>query len=123
MYGLRVLRKNLQDQHDNVTRFLVIGSEAQALGEAANVTTSLLLTLPDTPGALLEVLAHFERGNINLSKIESRPSKRKAWDYVFFLDMDGRADSPEVAEVLYVLGERCDLVKVLGTYQKADNHE
>ncbi len=123
MYGLRILRKNLQDQQDNVTRFLVVGTQAQTVGEASNVTTSLLMTLPDTPGALLEVLAHFERRSINLSKIESRPSKRKAWDYVFFLDLDGRADSPEVAEVLGVLDERCDLFKVLGTYQKADNHE
>lgn len=123
MYGLSVLRRNLQDHHDNVTRFLVVGKDTQTVGEATNVKTSLLMTLPDTPGALLEILAHFERREINLSKIESRPSKRKAWDYVFFLDFDGRADEPKVVEVLAILGERCDLFKVLGTYQKADNHE
>jgi chorismate mutase/prephenate dehydratase len=123
MYGLTVLRRNLQDHHDNVTRFLVVGKTSQAVGNASNVKTSLLMTLPDTPGALLEVLAHFERRKINLSKIESRPTKRKAWDYVFFLDLDGGGDEPRVAEVLEILGKRCDLFKVLGTYQKADNHE
>ncbi len=122
MYGLNVLRRNLQDHHDNVTRFLVVGKAPQAVGDT-NVKTTLLMTLPDTPGALLEVLAHFERREINLSKIESRPSKRKAWDYVFFLDLDGSAEESDVAEVLSILGERCDLFKVLGTYQKADNHE
>jgi len=123
MYGLTVLRRNLQDHHDNVTRFLVVGKTSQAVGNASNVKTSLLMTLPDTPGALLEVLAHFERRKINLSKIESRPTKRKAWDYVFFLDLDGGGDEPRVAEVLEILAKRCDLFKVLGTYQKADNHE
>ncbi len=123
MYGLSVLRRNVQDHHDNVTRFLVIGRESEDLGGASNVKTSLLMTLPDTPGALLDVLTHFERRQINLSKIESRPSKRKAWDYVFFLDFDGRADAPKVADVLSLLTERCDLFKILGTYQKADNHE
>ncbi|MCP4449575.1 MAG: prephenate dehydratase [Myxococcales bacterium] len=123
MYGLSILRRNLQDHHDNVTRFLVVGREQQDIGPVSNVKTSLLMTLPDTAGALLEVLAHFNSRNINLTKIESRPSKRKAWDYVFFLDLDGRAEDEKVAEVLGVLGDRCDLFKVLGTYQKADNHE
>lgn len=123
MYGLSILRRNLQDHADNVTRFLVVGQEAQALGDATDIKTSILLTLPDTPGALLEVLAHFDKRRINLTKIESRPSKKKAWDYVFFLDLDGRADEERVAEVLAILDERCELFKVLGTYQKADNHE
>lgn len=123
MYGLSVLRRNIQDHHDNVTRFLVVGKAPQDLGDATNIKTSLLMTLPDTPGALLEILAHFERRDINLTKIESRPSKRKAWDYVFFLDLDGRADDPKVSEVLSILNERCDLFKVLGSYQNADNHE
>ncbi len=122
MYGLQVLRRNLQDQADNVTRFLVVGREQQAVG-TQEVKTSLLMTLPDRPGSLLEVLAHFDAHHINLSKIESRPTKRKAWDYVFFLDLDGHRDDPGVAEVIDILGKTCELFKVLGTYRKADVHE
>jgi chorismate mutase/prephenate dehydratase len=126
MYGLNVLRRNLQDHEDNVTRFFVIGRKHNPLpasSEKEEVKTSLLLTLPDKPGALLEILAHFESRDINLCKIESRPTKRKAWDYVFFLDLDGRFDSEPVAEVLAILDKSCELFKVLGSYSKADIHE
>ncbi len=123
MYGLNVLRRNLQDHDGNVTRFLVVGTEAMPVGQSEGVKTSLLLTLPDTAGALLEVLTHFERNSINLTKIESRPTKRKAWDYVFFLDLDGHRDDEPVAEVLKILDSSCGLFKVLGSYRKADTHE
>lgn len=123
MYGLNVLRRNLQDQKDNVTRFLVVGREGVPVGTSDGVKTSLLMTLPDTPGALLNILAHFERKSINLSKIESRPSKRKAWDYIFFLDLDGHQDDEAVAEVIKILDSDCELFKVLGSYRKADTHE
>jgi chorismate mutase/prephenate dehydratase len=123
MYGLNILRRNLQDHDGNVTRFLVIGKEAMPVGNSDGVKTSLLMTLPDKPGALLEILAHFERKSINLTKIESRPTKRKAWDYVFFLDLDGHRDDAAVVEVLSILDKTCDLFKVLGSYRKADNHE
>jgi chorismate mutase/prephenate dehydratase len=123
MYGLSVLRRNLQDHHDNVTRFLVVGRESMPVGESEGVKTSLLMTLPDTPGALLDILTHFKDKSINLSKIESRPSKRKAWDYVFFLDLDGHRDDEAVAEVLSILDKSCELFKVLGSYRKADTHE
>jgi chorismate mutase/prephenate dehydratase len=123
MYGLNVLRRNLQDHQDNVTRFLVVGQEAMPVGDSAGVKTSLLMTLPDKPGALLEILAHFDRKSINLTKIESRPTKRKAWDYVFFLDLDGHRDDEAVAEVLAILAKSCELFKVLGSYRKADTHE
>ena len=79
--------------------------------------------MADRAGALLEVLAHFDRQHINLSKIESRPSKRKAWDYVFFLDLDGHRDNAGVAKVIGILDKTCELLKVLGTYRKADVHE
>ena len=123
MYGLNVWRRNRHDQPDNVTRFLVVGREALPVGQGSNVKTSLLMTLPDTPGALLDVLAHFERKSINLSKIESRPTKRRAWDYVFFLDLDGHCDDAPVAEVVKALSASCKLFKVLGSYSKADIHE
>lgn len=122
MYGLQVLRRGLQDLADNVTRFLVLGRQQESVG-LESVKTSLLMTLPDRPGALLEVLAHFDAANINLSKIESRPTKRKAWDYVFFLDLDGHRDDPKITNVIDLLHKSCGLLKVLGTYRKADVHE
>ncbi len=125
MYGLSILRRGLQDQSASSTRFIVVGREALPVGDSVggDVKTSLLLTLPDQAGALRAVLAHFEKHSINLCKIESRPSKRKAWDYVFFLDLDGHPDEETVSEVLATLDGACELFKVLGSYRKADTHE
>ena len=124
IYGLQVLRQRVQDMEDNLTRFLVVGpSEAGERPGGANQKTSLLLSLPDSPGALLEVLTCVSERGINLSKIESRPSRKRAWDYVFFLDLDGDLSDPAVAEVVAALKGRCDLCKVLGSYNKADVHE
>lgn len=128
MYGLCVWRRNLQSKASELTRFLVIGREKQSLVAAekpahAAMKTSLLLTLPDRAGALREVLAYFENAGINLCKIESRPTKEKAWDYVFFLDLDGHQDDEKVSEALTRLAGSCELFKVLGSYPKADIHE
>lgn len=123
MYGLNVLRRNLQDHSDNITRFLVISREMAPVANEDGVKTSLLMTLPDHPGALLNVLSLFSQASINLSKIESRPTRRKAWDYVFFLDLDGHHNEPKIADVLSSITKTCDLLKVLGSYRKADTHE
>lgn len=120
-YNLRVLRRKLQDQVENVTRFLVLsrGQKLETEGCGDHKTT-LLLTLPDKPGALLSILQRFSEANINLTKIESRPSREKAWDYVFFLDLDGHGESDTIAPILEELASSCQLFKVLGSYRKAD---
>ena len=128
MYGLCVLRRNLQNDLGAVTRFLVVGREGQDVSNLSetvrsSMKTSLLLTLPDKAGALREVLAYFDEQGINLCKIESRPTKEKIWDYVFFLDLDGHQDDDTVSEALSKLAARCELFKVLGSYPKADIHE
>jgi chorismate mutase/prephenate dehydratase len=79
-----------------------------------------LLVLPDTAGALFRVLEPLSAAGINLTKIESRPSRQQAWDYVFFLDLDGHRDEPRVATALAELDSICQLCKVLGSYRKAD---
>jgi chorismate mutase / prephenate dehydratase len=122
LYGLAVLRTRLQDTADNSTRFLVLSRPATdpvapAPGE---YKTTLLLTVADRPGALLDILRPLNQANINLTKIESRPSRRRAWDYVFFLDLDGHALDPAIAPVLAGLAADCQLFKVLGSYRKAD---
>jgi chorismate mutase/prephenate dehydratase len=122
LYGLTVLRERVQDAADNTTRFLAIGRPGE-LGPrvaGADYKTSVLLVLPDTPGSLFHVLGPLSQAGINLSKIESRPSRRRAWDYVFFLDLDGHAVDPAIAPVLAQLAASCQLFKVLGSYRKAD---
>lgn len=121
LYGLQVVRAPIQDLEDNVTRFLVIGR--QPIGAAPGGEgwkTTVLLALADQPGALLGVLGPLSDAGINLTKIESRPSRRRAWDYVFFLDLDGHAGDPAVAAALAKVAESCQLFKVLGSYRTAD---
>jgi chorismate mutase/prephenate dehydratase len=123
MYGLVVLRERVQDAADNTTRFLAIGRPGEPAPRVAGgeYKTSVLLVLPDTPGSLFHVLEPLSDAGINLSKIESRPSRRRAWDYVFFLDLDGHAADPHIAPVLGKLATSCKLFKVLGSYRKADD--
>jgi len=119
VHGLEVLRSEVQDRADNVTRFLVIGSSDRTTGASGNDTTSVLLALPHEPGALYEVLRPLSEAKVNLSKIESRPSPSKAWEYVFFLDLDGHADSAPMKAALDEVAARCPLFEVLGAYRKA----
>jgi len=81
-----------------------------------NDRTSLLFSVSHEPGALYRALEPFYLQKINIGKIESRPSRRKAWEYCFFLDVDGHATDPELQEVLGELGRRCTQVKILGTF-------
>lgn len=118
---LEVLRTKLQDVRDNVTRFLVVTDEAsEAPASSDGYKTTLLLSMPDRAGALFHVIEPLERAGINMTRIESRPSRVKRWDYVFFIDIDGHAADAAVAPVLAQLAEICELCKVLGSYRKAD---
>lgn len=116
LYGLEVARHGIQDQRSNFTRFLVIG-KAQP-GPSGCDRTTLLLRAPDGPGALLGLLRPLADRGINLSRIESHPTRKKAWDYAFFLDLDGHAQDEPVAGALKELGGLCDL-RVLGSYPRA----
>jgi chorismate mutase/prephenate dehydratase len=82
--------------------------------------TSIVLALPDEPGCLFRVLEPLSRAGVNLTKIESRPTRVRAWQYVFFLDLDGHCHDQQIAGVLGELDRLCELVKVLGSYRKAD---
>ncbi len=122
LYGLTVLREKLQDVPENVTRFLVISrADLEAPVAGLDYKTSIVLGLPDQPGCLSRVLEPLSRSGINLTKIESRPTRQRAWQYVFFLDLDGHCLDSAVAEVLDELSKICDLVRVLGSYRKADS--
>jgi chorismate mutase/prephenate dehydratase len=113
-YKLPVLEHDVQDNAGNATRFLVLGRQCGA--PTGHDRTSIMFCIADKPGALHSSLAPFRRYQINMTKIESRPSKRKAWEYFFFVDIDGHASDRKVAAALKQLSAHCVFVKVLGSY-------
>lgn len=114
LYGLDLIEANIQDMGSNMTRFLVIGKEyGQSTGDDK---TSLLFTVRHTVGALYGALNAFSASGINMSKIESRPSKGKAWEYMFFVDIEGHIDDENVAGAIVELREHCSTLAVLGSY-------
>ncbi len=117
-YGLRVLAANIEDSVTNVTRFLVLGRE---IGRASGKDKSaVLFSIRNRVGALRDALDVFQRYGIDLTKIESRPSRRKVWDYVFFVDFIGHPSEPHVATALSELAEHCLHVKVLGSWTQME---
>lgn len=116
-YGLNLLEASVQDSPNNTTRFLVIGHDT--CPPTGNDKTSLMFCLQDKPGALFSVLEPFNKLGINMSKIESRPSKRKQWEYFFFVDVDGHAEDPALVKALEQLQPYCTLIKILGSYPKS----
>jgi len=113
-----VLVANIEDHHDNTTRFFVIGShDSPPSGEDK---TALVMSIKDVPGALFRLLEPFARREIGLTRIESRPSKRKLWEYVFFADIQGHRDDATVREAIREVEAMPDsLIKVLGSYPVA----
>jgi chorismate mutase / prephenate dehydratase len=117
-YDVPVLEFDIQDNVANATRFLVLGRQCSP--PTGNDRSSLMFSIADRPGALYSALAAFRRYRINMTKIESRPSKRKAWEYLFFVDCDGHEQDRKVAKAITLLGEHCSYVKVLGSYPNSE---
>jgi chorismate mutase/prephenate dehydratase len=116
LYGLQVAKQKIEDHPNNYTRFLVVGrSMPKPTGKDK---TSIMFSIKDEAGILYRMLEPFSSRNINLSKIESRPLKRKAWEYIFFLDMEGHIEESIVSEAVEDLKQYCQFIKVLGSFPR-----
>ncbi len=120
VYDLTIMVNNIEDRPDNATRFLVIGREL--LAASGNDKTTILLSTHDTAGGagvLHNLLQPLAEHGVNMTRIESRPSRRKNWDYVFFIDLEGHAEESPLSEALGKLQSNSSLFRVLGAYPKA----
>ncbi len=117
VYGLDVLMANIEDKPDNTTRFLVIGRDL--FPPSGNDKTSLLLSSKHEAGALQELLYPLAKHDVSMTRIESRPSHRRKWDYVFFVDVEGHVEDPRVAAALKDLEVATGYFRVLGSYPRA----
>jgi chorismate mutase / prephenate dehydratase len=119
IYGLQLLANDIEDRPDNTTRFLVVGRKL--FSPSGVDRTTLLVSARDTDdaGALFKLLEPLATHQVNMTRIESRPSRKRKWDYVFFIDIEGHASDPAVSEALAALEKRASLFKVLGSYPRA----
>ncbi len=117
LYQLNILSANIEDQPDNTTRFLVIGS--QDVPPSGEDKTSLLVSTKNQAGSLYRLLKPLSDNGVSMTRIESRPSHCTNWEYVFFLDIKGHKDVPQVHDALQALKQEADLFKILGSYPRA----
>jgi chorismate mutase/prephenate dehydratase len=114
LYGLKIIKARIEDNANNFTRFLVIArGQSKRTGKDK---TSIMFSVKDRVGALYHILRPFSEMEINLTKIESRPSRKKAWEYLFFVDMEGHVEDENIRTALSRLEEGCQFLKVLGSY-------
>ncbi len=114
MYGLHILKSRIEDNLNNFTRFLVLCKHCS--DPTGKDKTSVMLSVKDKAGALYDLLRPFASNGINMTKIESRPSRRKAWEYIFFVDIEGHIREDRVRRTLEELKGRCLFLKILGSY-------
>lgn len=119
VYALNILQEHIEDANENITRFLIVGKIY--CSPTGHDKTSIVCSIKDKPGALLTILQVFSRRKINMTRIESRPTRQRAWEYQFFIDIDGHEEDPLVREALDDLMQQTRFLKVLGSYPSGFN--
>jgi chorismate mutase / prephenate dehydratase len=119
IYGLELLANDIEDRADNTTRFLVIGRKLFSQSGADRTTLLVSASDTDDAGALFRLLEPLAEHRINMTRIESRPSRKRKWDYVFFIDVEGHVSDVPLAKALASLEKRASLFKILGSYPRA----
>jgi prephenate dehydratase len=117
IYGLKIAATDIQDYKNNHTRFVVIGHQDHS-PTGKDKTSLVFFLLKDKPGGLFEILGEFAREGVNLTKIESRPSKEKLGRYVFFVDFEGHREDPQIRNILNRIRSKVGYIKILGSYPK-----
>jgi chorismate mutase/prephenate dehydratase len=117
-YQLNILAQRIEDQPGNITRFFALANHFNP--PTGHDKTSILFAVPDQPGALHAALEPFTRGRLNMTRIESRPSRTSAWQYLFYADVEGHRDDPAIHQTLEALRQRVNFLKVLGSYPRSD---
>jgi chorismate mutase/prephenate dehydratase len=120
IYGLDIVSRQIEDESDNTTRFIVVGRED--IGPSGNDKTSIVVSTHNQPGALYKLLEPFHRHNVMLTSIETRPSRSGMWSYVFFIDFEGHRDDELIQTVLGEIDKDALEVKMLGSYPRALTH-
>jgi prephenate dehydratase len=118
IYGMEILDVGIEDRKSNFTRFYVLSRESANTKPSGNDRTSIIFSVKHAPGSLVNILSEFARREINLTKIESRPTKETPWEYNFFTDFEGHILDSKVKDVLNVIESKTAFVKVLGSYKK-----
>jgi chorismate mutase/prephenate dehydratase len=117
IYGLSILAPHVEDEPNNTTRFWVLGR--QKVAPSGKDETSLVMSAPNRPGAVYNLLEPFAKHGVSMTRFESRPARRGLWEYLFFVDIAGHRDDPQVAKALAELAERAPFLKLLGSYPAA----
>jgi prephenate dehydratase len=121
LYGMAVLDEGIEDKKNNYTRFLVLSRKrkTESLSRGRNYKTSIIFSVKHVPGSLFGIIGEFAVRRINLTKIESRPTKETPWEYNFYVDFEGHVDNSTVEQALAAIRHKTLYIKVLGSYKKA----